>query len=214
MKTVDHAHRCSFDCSRLSPPPDDRLPSGSPPCTPASPPRTRRSGWRKTKASSTNTISIRSLVYMRGTVPTIAALANNDIEFVQSGAAPFIPLRRQGRRRGAARAAWQIKSSTMSSSPILRSAASSNCAARPSPSAGPAIRPIITCATFSNAMASALKEVRLVQTGLQPERVAALRQGLPWRASSTGRIICCWNKRAINACSTSRISNCPPACAA
>ena len=31
-----------------------------------------------------------SLVYMRGMVPTIAALANNDIEFVQSGAAPFI----------------------------------------------------------------------------------------------------------------------------
>jgi len=30
------------------------------------------------------------LVYMRGTVPTTAALANNDIEFVQSGAAPFI----------------------------------------------------------------------------------------------------------------------------
>ena len=30
------------------------------------------------------------LVYMRGTVPTTAALANSDIEFVQSGAAPFI----------------------------------------------------------------------------------------------------------------------------
>src|SRR6266545_1255332 len=30
------------------------------------------------------------LVYMRGTVPTTAALANGEIEFVQSGAAPFI----------------------------------------------------------------------------------------------------------------------------
>ena len=30
------------------------------------------------------------LVYMRGTVPTTAALANGDIEFIQSGAAPFI----------------------------------------------------------------------------------------------------------------------------
>ena len=31
-----------------------------------------------------------TLVYMRGTVPTIAALNNGDIDFVQSGAAPFI----------------------------------------------------------------------------------------------------------------------------
>ena len=30
------------------------------------------------------------LIYMRGTIPTTAALANGEIEFVQSGAAPFI----------------------------------------------------------------------------------------------------------------------------
>ena len=36
------------------------------------------------------------LIYMRGTVPTTAALANGDIDFVQSGASPFIPYAARG----------------------------------------------------------------------------------------------------------------------
>lgn len=36
------------------------------------------------------------LIYMRGTVPTLAALANGELDFVQSGASPFIPYAAKG----------------------------------------------------------------------------------------------------------------------
>jgi NitT/TauT family transport system substrate-binding protein len=118
-----------------------------------------------------------SLVYMRGTVPTIAALANNDIEFVQSGAAPFINYAARGGDVVllgclANKVIDYVFVAHPSISRIEQLRGKTIAISRPGDQTYYYVRDILKRYGIS------LKEVRLVQTGLQPERVAALRQGL------------------------------------
>ena len=143
-------------------------PSASPPPTPASPPPTRPSGWPKTKESSTNTTSIRSLVYMRGTVPTLAALANSDTRLRPIGRLAIYSLRSQGRRRGAARLLGEQSDRLCADCPPVDYAASNNCAASPSASAASAIRPIIMSGKFSSVTASRSKKCAWCKPACNP----------------------------------------------
>ena len=117
------------------------------------------------------------LIYMRGTVPTLAALANGELDFVQSGASPFIPY--------AAKGGDVVLLGCMANKVIDYVLIANPSITRIEQLRGKAIgisrvgdqtyqyiREILKRNGIS------LKEVRLVQTGLQPERVAALRQGL------------------------------------
>ena len=118
-----------------------------------------------------------SLVYMRGTVPTIAALANNDIEFVQSGAAPFINYAARGGDVVllgclANKVIDYVLIAHPSISRIEQLRGKTIAISRAGDQTYYYVRDILKRYGIS------LKEVRLVQTGLQPERVAALRQGL------------------------------------
>jgi NitT/TauT family transport system substrate-binding protein len=118
-----------------------------------------------------------SLVYMRGTVPTIAALANGDIEFVQSGAAPFINFAARGGDVVllgclANKVIDYVFIAHPSISRIEQLRGKTIAISRPGDQTYYYVRDILKRYGIS------LKEVRLVQTGLQPERVAALRQGL------------------------------------
>jgi NitT/TauT family transport system substrate-binding protein len=118
-----------------------------------------------------------SLVYMRGTVPTIAALANNDIEFVQSGAAPFINYAARGGDVVllgclANKVIDYVFVAHPSISRIEQLRGKTIAISRPGDQTYYYVRDILKRYGIS------LKEVRLVQTGLQPERVAALKQGL------------------------------------
>ena len=118
-----------------------------------------------------------SLVYMRGTIPTIAALANNDIEFVQSGAAPFINYAARGGDVVllgclANKVIDYVFIAHPSISRMEQLRGKTIAISRPGDQTYYYVRDILKRYGIS------LKEVRLVQTGLQPERVAALRQGL------------------------------------
>jgi NitT/TauT family transport system substrate-binding protein len=118
-----------------------------------------------------------SLVYMRGTVPTIAALANNDIEFVQSGAAPFINYAARGGDVVllgclANKVIDYVFVAHPSISRIEQLRGKTIAISRPGDQTYYYVRDILKRYGIS------LKEVRLVQTGLQPERVAALKQGI------------------------------------
>ena len=117
------------------------------------------------------------LVYMRGTVPTTAALANGDIEFVQSGAAPFINYAARG---GDAVLLGCLANKVIdyvfiahpSISRMEQLRGKTIGISRPGDQTYYYVRDIL------KRYGIGLKDVRLVQTGLQPERVAALRQGL------------------------------------
>ena len=118
-----------------------------------------------------------SLVYMRGTVPTIAALANNDIEFVQSGAAPFINYAARGGDVTllgclANKVIDYVFIAHPSISRMEQLRGKTIAISRPGDQTYYYVRDIL------KRYGIGLKDVRLVQTGLQPERVAALRQGL------------------------------------
>jgi NitT/TauT family transport system substrate-binding protein len=118
-----------------------------------------------------------SLVYMRGTVPTIAALANNDIEFVQSGAAPFINYAARGGDVVllgclANKVIDYVFVAHPSISRIEQLRGKTIAISRPGDQTYYYVRDILKRYGIT------LKEVRLVQTGLQPERVAALKQGI------------------------------------
>lgn len=117
------------------------------------------------------------LVYMRGTVPTTAALANSDIEFVQSGAAPFINYAARGGDVVllgclANKVIDYVLIAHPSISRIEQLRGKNIGISRPGDQTYYYVRDILKHYGIS------LKDVRLVQTGLQPERVAALRQGL------------------------------------
>ena len=117
------------------------------------------------------------LVYMRGTVPTTAALANSDIEFVQSGAAPFINYAARGGDVVllgclANKVIDYVLIAHPSISRIEQLRGKTIGISRPGDQTYYYVRDILKHYGIS------LKDVRLVQTGLQPERVAALRQGL------------------------------------
>jgi ABC-type nitrate/sulfonate/bicarbonate transport system substrate-binding protein len=113
---------------------------------------------------------------MRGTVPTLAALANGDLDFVQSGASPFIPYAAKG---GDVVLLGCLANKVIDYVLIAHPSISriEQLRGKPSAPAASATRLIITWEILKRNGIS-LKEVRLVQTGLQPERVAALRQGL------------------------------------
>ena len=116
------------------------------------------------------------LVYMRGTVPTTAALANSDIEFVQSGAAPFINYAARGGDVVllgclANKVIDYVFIAHPSISRIEQLRGKTIGISRPGDQTYYYVRDILKHYGIS------LKDVRLVQTGLQPERVAALRQG-------------------------------------
>ncbi len=114
---------------------------------------------------------------MRGTVPTTAALANSDIEFVQSGAAPFINYAARGGDVVllgclANKVIDYVLIAHPSISRIEQLRGKNIGISRPGDQTYYYVRDILKHYGIS------LKDVRLVQTGLQPERVAALRQGL------------------------------------
>jgi NitT/TauT family transport system substrate-binding protein len=117
------------------------------------------------------------LVYMRGTVPTTAALANGEIEFVQSGAAPFINYAARGGDVTllgclANKVIDYVFIAHPSISRIEQLRGKTIGISRPGDQTFYYVREIL------KRYGIGIKEVRLVQTGLQPERVAALRQGL------------------------------------
>ena len=117
------------------------------------------------------------LVYMRGTVPTTAALANSEIEFVQSGASPFINYAARG---GDVVLLGCLANKVIdyvlivhpSISRIEQLRGKTVGISRAGDQTHQYVREILKRYGIH------IKDVRLVQTGLQPERVAALRQGL------------------------------------
>jgi ABC-type nitrate/sulfonate/bicarbonate transport system substrate-binding protein len=117
------------------------------------------------------------LVYMRGTVPTTAALANSEIEFVQSGASPFINYAARG---GDVVLLGCLANKVIdyvlivhpSISRIEQLRGKTVGISRAGDQTHQYVREILKRYGIN------IKDVRLVQTGLQPERVAALRQGL------------------------------------
>lgn len=117
------------------------------------------------------------LIYMRGTIPTTAALANGEIEFVQSGAAPFINYAARGGDVVllgcmANKVIDYVFIANPSIARIEQLRGKTIGISRPGDQTYYYVRDILKHFGIS------LKEVRLVPTGLQPERVAALRQGL------------------------------------
>ena len=117
------------------------------------------------------------MVYMRGTVPTTAALANGEIDFVQSGASPFIPFAARGGDVVllgclANKVIDYVLIANPSITRIEQLRGKTIGISRVGDQTHHYVREILKRNGIS------LKEVRLVQTGLQPERVAALRQGL------------------------------------
>jgi NitT/TauT family transport system substrate-binding protein len=117
------------------------------------------------------------LIYMRGTVPTTAALANSELDFVQSGASPFIPYAAKG---GdvlllgclANKVIDYVLIAHPSITRIEQLRGKPIGISRVGDQTHHYVREIL------KRYGIAIKDVRLVQTGLQPERVAALRQGL------------------------------------
>lgn len=117
------------------------------------------------------------LIYMRGTIPTTAALANGEIEFVQSGAAPFINYAARGGDVAllgcmANKVIDYVFIANPSITRIEQLRGKTIGISRPGDQTYYYVRDILKHYGIS------LKEVRLVPTGLQPERVAALRQGV------------------------------------
>jgi ABC-type nitrate/sulfonate/bicarbonate transport system substrate-binding protein len=116
------------------------------------------------------------LIYMRGTVPTLAALANSELDFVQSGASPFIPYAAKGGDVVllgcmANKVIDYVLIAHPSINRIEQLRGKPIGISRVGDQTHHYVREILKRNGIS------LKEVRLVQTGLQPERVAALRQG-------------------------------------
>ncbi|HYA27779.1 MAG TPA: ABC transporter substrate-binding protein, partial [Acidobacteriota bacterium] len=117
------------------------------------------------------------LIYMRGTVPTTAALANSELDFVQSGASPFIPFAAKG---GdvlllgclANKVIDYVLIAHPSISRIEQLRGKPIGISRVGDQTHHYVREILKRYGIN------IRDVRLVQTGLQPERVAALRQGL------------------------------------
>lgn len=117
-----------------------------------------------------------NLIYMRGTVPTLAALANGELDFVQSGASPFIPY---GAKGGDVVLLGCLANNVIDYVLIANPSISRIEQLRGKPigisrigdQTHHYVREILKRYNIT------LKDVRLVQTGLQPERVAALRQG-------------------------------------
>ena len=117
------------------------------------------------------------MVYMRGTVPTLAALANSELDFVQSGASPFIPYAARGGDVAllgclANKVIDYVLIAHPSITRIEQLRGKPIGISRVGDQTHHYVREILKRYGIS------LKDVRLVQTGLQPERVAALRQGL------------------------------------
>jgi NitT/TauT family transport system substrate-binding protein len=117
------------------------------------------------------------LIYMRGTVPTTAALANSELDFVQSGASPFIPYAARGgdvQLLGclANKVIDYVLIANPSISRIEQLRGKPIGISRVGDQTYYYVREILKRSGIN------IKEVRLVQTGLQPDRVAALRQGL------------------------------------
>ena len=117
------------------------------------------------------------LIYMRGTVPTLAALANSELDFVQSGASPFIPYAAKGGDVVllgclANKVIDYVLVAHPSITRIEQLRGKPIGISRVGDQTHHYVREIL------KRYGIAIKDVRLVQTGLQPERVAALRQGL------------------------------------
>ena len=117
------------------------------------------------------------LIYMRGTVPTLAALANSELDFVQSGASPFIPYAAKG---GDVVLLGCLANKVIDYVLVAHPSITRIEQLRGKPigisRVGDQTHHYVR--EFLKRYGIAIKDVRLVQTGLQPERVAALRQGL------------------------------------
>ena len=117
------------------------------------------------------------LIYMRGTVPTSAALANGEIEFIQAGASTYIPY--------AARGGDVILLGCLSNIVLDYVLLSNPSIKRVEDLRGKKIGISRTADQTYYYLREVLKknsirisDVQLVQTGQQPERMAALRNGM------------------------------------
>lgn len=113
------------------------------------------------------------LVYMRGTVPTLAALANGELDFVQSGASPFIPFAAKGGDVVllgclANKVIDYVLIAHPSITRIEQLRGKTIGISRVGDQTHHYVREILKRYGIT------VKDVRLVQTGLQPERVASI----------------------------------------
>ena len=154
------------------------------------------------------------LIYMRGTVPTIAALANSELDFVQSGASPFIPYAAKG---GDVVLLGCLANKVIDYVLIAHPSISSNRTTarqahryqprrRPDPSLCPGNPQALRHLSQRGALGA-----NRVAAGTGRRAAPRLDHGEHPEPTAT---ICPWSKRAIKDCLTSRISSCRPACAA
>ncbi len=118
-----------------------------------------------------------SVVYMRGTIPTSAALANGEIDFIQAGASTYIPYAAKGGDVALLGCLSNIVLDyVLLVHPSIRRVEGLRGKTIGISRAGDQtfyyIREILRRNNIG------LNEVRFVQTGQQPERMAALRHGL------------------------------------
>ena len=118
-----------------------------------------------------------SVVYMRGTIPTTAALANNEIDFIQAGASTYIPYAAKG---GDVVLLGCLANIVLDYVLLVQPSIRRVEELRGKPvgisRAGDQI--FYYLREILKKYGMSIKDVRMVQTGQQPERMAALRHGL------------------------------------
>ncbi len=118
-----------------------------------------------------------SVVYMRGTIPTTAALANNEIDFIQAGASTYIPYAATG---GDVVLLGCLANIVLDYVLLVQPSIRRVEELRGKPvgisRAGDQI--FYYLREILKKYGMSIKDVRMVQTGQQPERMAALRHGL------------------------------------
>ena len=116
-------------------------------------------------------------VYMRGTIPTTAALANGEIDFIQAGASTYIPYAAKG---GDVVILGCLANIVLDYVLLVNPAIRRVEELRGKPvgisRAGDQI--FYYLREILKKYGMSIKDVRMVQTGQQPERMAALRHGL------------------------------------
>jgi ABC-type nitrate/sulfonate/bicarbonate transport system substrate-binding protein len=118
-----------------------------------------------------------SVVYMRGTIPTTAALANGEIDFIQAGASTYIPYAAKG---GDVVILGCLANIVLDYVLLVHPSIRRVEELRGKPvgisRAGDQI--FYYLREILKKYGMSIKDVRMVQTGQQPERMAALRHGL------------------------------------
>lgn len=117
------------------------------------------------------------LIYMRGTIPTAAALANGEIEFIQAGASTYIPYAARGGDVALLGCLSNIVLDyVLVAQPSIRGMEELRGKKIGISRAADQTFYYIREALKKNSIR--ISDVQLVQVGLQPERMAALRNGI------------------------------------